>query len=59
LDLQGERTVDVSRLLDVAATLEVSTPQAKAWLKRLADEGILEKRKQPVGYVVKQTRLFQ
>jgi predicted Rossmann fold nucleotide-binding protein DprA/Smf involved in DNA uptake len=44
---------------DVAATLEVSAPQAKAWLQRLADEGILEKRKHPLGYVVKQTRLFE
>jgi predicted Rossmann fold nucleotide-binding protein DprA/Smf involved in DNA uptake len=43
----------------VAAALEVSTAQAKTWLQRLVDEGVLEKQKKPAGYVVKQDRLFE
>ena len=39
---------------EVAAALDVSTTQAKAWLQRLVDEGVLEKQKKPAGYVVKQ-----
>jgi len=44
---------------DVAAALQVSTSQAKAWLQRLADEGTIVKRKKPAGYVVKQASLFE
>lgn len=44
---------------EVAAALEVSNTQAKAWLQRLVDEGVLEKQKKPAGYVVKQKRLFE
>lgn len=44
---------------EVAAALEVSNSQAKAWLQRLVDEGVLEKQKKPAGYVVKQSRLFE
>jgi DNA processing protein len=44
---------------EVAAALEVSTAQAKAWLQRLVDEGVLEKKKKPAGYIVKQKRLFE
>lgn len=44
---------------EVAAVLEVSTAQAKAWLQRLVDEDVLEKQKKPAGYVVKQKRLFE
>ena len=43
----------------VAAALDVSNAQAKAWLQRLVDEGVLEKQKKPAGYVVKQKRLFE
>jgi DNA processing protein len=43
----------------VAAALDVSTAQAKAWLQRLVDEGVIEKQKKPAGYVVKQSRLFE
>lgn len=38
----------------VAAALDVSNTQAKAWLQRLVEEGVIEKRKKPVAYVVKQ-----
>ena len=44
---------------DVAAALTVSNAQAKAWLQRLVDEGVLEKQKKPAGYIVKQKRLFE
>ena len=45
---------------EVAAALEVSTSQAKAWLQRLIDEGAIEKKtKKPLGYVVKQRALFE
>lgn len=44
---------------EVAAALGVSNAQAKAWLQRLVDEGMLEKRKKPAGYIVKQKRLFE
>ena len=44
---------------EVAAALDVSNAQAKAWLQRLVDKGLLEKQKKPRGYVVKQKRLFK
>lgn len=44
---------------EVAVALDVSTAQAKAWLQRLVDEGILERQKRPAGYVIKQKRLFE
>ena len=44
---------------EVAAGLDVSNAQAKVWLQRLVDEGVLEKQKKPAGYVVKQKRLFE
>lgn len=43
---------------EVAAALDVSNAQAKAWLQRLVDEGVLEKQKRPTGYVVKEKQLF-
>lgn len=44
---------------EVAAALEVSNAQAKVWLQRLADEGLIEKQKKPAGYIVKQSSLFE
>ena len=44
---------------EVAAALDVSNAQSKAWLQRLVDKGVLEKQKKPAGYVVKQKRLFE
>lgn len=44
---------------EVAAALDVSTVQAKAWLQRLVDEGVIEKQKKPAGYTVKQIGLFK
>lgn len=43
---------------EVATALDVSTAQAKAWLQRLVDEGVIEKHKKPAGYIVKQSSLF-
>jgi predicted Rossmann fold nucleotide-binding protein DprA/Smf involved in DNA uptake len=44
---------------EVAAALDVSTAQAKAWLQRLVDEGVIEKQKKPAGFIVKQFSLFE
>ncbi|MBK1664555.1 DNA protecting protein DprA [Rhodospirillum rubrum] len=44
---------------EVAAALEVSNSQAKAWLLRLVDESVIEKQKKPARYIVKQSRLFE
>lgn len=43
---------------EVAAGLEVLTPQARTWLQRLVDEGVLEKQKKPATYVVTRKQLF-
>lgn len=43
---------------EVAKALSVNNAQARAWLNRLVDEGILEKQKKPVTYVIKTGRLF-
>jgi DNA processing protein len=42
---------------EVAAALDVSNAQAKAWLQRMLIEGVLEKN--PTGYIVKQRRLLE
>jgi predicted Rossmann fold nucleotide-binding protein DprA/Smf involved in DNA uptake len=44
---------------EVAAALNVSRTQAKAWLQRLDDEGVIEKQKKPSGYIVKQPNLLE
>jgi predicted Rossmann fold nucleotide-binding protein DprA/Smf involved in DNA uptake len=44
---------------EIAAALDVSNAQAKAWLQRLLDEGVLEKQKEPAGYIVKQRRVLE
>lgn len=44
---------------EVAAALEVSSAQAKAWLQRLTDEGVIEKQTKAAGFIVKQKRLFE
>ena len=43
---------------EVAAALDLTNAQTKAWLRRLVDEGVLEKKKSAAGYIVKQRRLF-
>ncbi len=40
--------------VEVAAALDVSNTQAKAWLQRMVEEGVLEKQKKPVRYVLKE-----
>jgi predicted Rossmann fold nucleotide-binding protein DprA/Smf involved in DNA uptake len=42
----------------VADALQVERVQAKVWLKRLVEEGVLEKKSKPVRYVLKRDRLF-
>lgn len=44
---------------EIAAALEISGAQAKAWLQRLVEEGVVEKKKKPAGYVARQKRLFE
>jgi predicted ArsR family transcriptional regulator len=44
---------------EVAAALNVSTAQAKTWLQRLVDDGVIEKqKKRSASYIVKQSSLF-
>ena len=45
--------------VEIAAALDVSHAQAKKWLQRLVDEGVIEKQKKPAGYIVKQSQLFE
>ena len=44
---------------EVAAALDVSTAQARMWLQRLVEEGVIEKQKKPAGYIVKHFSLFE
>lgn len=44
---------------EVATVLGVSGAQAKVWLRRLVDQGVIEKRKRPTNYVVKQPSMFE
>lgn len=43
---------------EVAAALEVTNAQAKAWLQRLTDEGLVIRKRNPAGYVNKREDLF-
>lgn len=45
--------------VEIAAALEISDMQAKAWLKRLVDDGMVEKRTRPAAYILKQKQLFE
>jgi predicted Rossmann fold nucleotide-binding protein DprA/Smf involved in DNA uptake len=44
---------------EVAAALDVTNAQAKTWLQRLVDEGVLDKHKKPARYIVKPSSLFE
>lgn len=44
---------------EIATALNVSNMQAKAWLSQLVDDGVIEKRKKPTGYVIRQSSLFR
>ena len=44
---------------EVATALGVSSTQAKVWLRRLVDQGVIEKRKKPACYVIKQPSIFE
>jgi len=43
---------------EIAAALNVSPAQARAWLQNLVTEGALEKTRKPAGYVTKQCSLL-
>ena len=38
---------------EVASALNVSKAQARSWLQRLSNKGLIEKRKNPTAYVLK------
>ena len=44
--------------IEIADELAISRRQAEEWLKRLVDEGMLEKRTRPVRYVAREVGLF-
>ena len=44
--------------IEIADELAVNRRQAEEWLKRLVDEGMLEKRTRPVRYVAREAGLF-
>jgi predicted ArsR family transcriptional regulator len=43
---------------EIAAALDVSLAQAKIWIQRLVDEGVVEKRTRPVCYAMRERHLF-
>jgi predicted Rossmann fold nucleotide-binding protein DprA/Smf involved in DNA uptake len=53
------RILDKPRKVEEVATgLGVTKRQAEEWLRRLVEEGVLEKSSKPAGYVVRQVGLF-
>lgn len=44
--------------VEVADALQIEKVQAKIWLQRLVEEGILEKKAKPVRYVVRESQLL-
>ncbi|KTB73847.1 MULTISPECIES: DNA-processing protein DprA [Pseudomonas] len=44
---------------EIATALEVSNTQTRLWLKRLVDEGYIEKHARPARYVLAPERLFE
>lgn len=54
LDLAQEPIADE----DLAEALKIPKPLAKTWLEKLACEGALEKRKKPVRYAVRASKLL-
>lgn len=55
-DLLGKLLESPAKDTDVAAALNITIAQAKVWLQRLVEEGVIEKQKKPLGYVVKKSR---
>ena len=49
--------VDPMKDAEVAEELQISAVQARTWLQRLVDEGVVEKKKKPSGYVVRRRLL--
>lgn len=43
---------------ELAEALQVPKPLARAWLDRLAGDGVLQKRKKPAGYVISPSKLL-
>nr|WP_269812203.1 DNA-processing protein DprA [Pseudomonas kurunegalensis] len=55
-DLLGKLLESPAKDTDVAAALNITIAQAKVWLQRLVEEGVIEKQKKPLGYVVKKSQ---
>jgi DNA processing protein len=49
--------VDPMKDAEVAEKLQILPKQARTWLQRLVDEGVLDKKKKPSGYVVRRRLL--
>lgn len=48
-----------TKAAEIARGLGVTGPQAQKWLKRLVEEGVLEKNKRDARYSISQSRLFE
>lgn len=51
----GNTPIDEAQVAD---TLQIEKIQAKMWLKRLVEEGVLEKKTKPVRYILRRDRLL-
>jgi len=58
--IEAIRRVLVTPMKDteIATALDISPAQAKAWLQRLVDAGVVEKKTKPVVYAIKPSDLF-
>ncbi len=43
---------------EISAALQVSAPQAKMWLQKFIEEGLIERRAKPVRYALKEKTLL-
>ncbi len=57
-ELIGHLLVVPMKDTEVAEALNVSCVQAKAWLRRLEEDGFVKKQKKPLGYVLRREELF-
>jgi predicted Rossmann fold nucleotide-binding protein DprA/Smf involved in DNA uptake len=58
-DLMPRVLVSSMKDAEIADVLGVSKAQAKVWLKRLVDEGVIRQQRKPAGYVLSKDHLFR
>jgi predicted transcriptional regulator len=58
-DLMPRILVSSMKCAEIADVLGVSKAQAKVWLKRLVDEGVIRQQRKPAGYVLSKDHLFR